>query len=142
MLIQYITSANSDILKMIEITSSDIEDIKLARHDELFKRNKIKDELIVSFENKKSLINSEISRLIAQNRDKSLDELLSNEIKNGLDEFQKNLALLKDINKRYARMVLAVSEFYNSVIERLIPTEMQGYRKVSSKNSGSLELRV
>ncbi|NWF67177.1 MAG: hypothetical protein HXX81_06890 [Campylobacterales bacterium] len=142
MLIQYIASANSDILKIIEITSSDIDDIKLAHHDELFKRNKIKDELIVSFENKKSLINSEISKLISQNRDKSLDELLSDDIKNGLDEFQKNLALLKDINKKYARMVLAVSEFYNSVIERLIPTEMQGYKRVNSKSGSSLELRV
>ena len=37
------------------------------------------------------------------------------------------LSELKTINSNYARSVFAVSEFYNSLIQRVIPHENDGY---------------
>ena len=37
---------------------------------------------------------------------------------------------------------LIVSNLYNTFLERLVPTEMQGYNKVASKDSAILEVRV
>jgi hypothetical protein len=52
-----------------------------------------------------------------------------------LDQFKEKLFELKELNKNYARQVLSVGEFYNSLLEELIPTEMDGYNKVASSAS-------
>ncbi|MFW5990554.1 MAG: hypothetical protein ACOCP1_04030, partial [Campylobacterales bacterium] len=106
-----------------------------ARHEELFKRNKLKEELVGSFENKKLLIDNEITKLTRKNPNKQVDEILEGEIKDLLSELQSSLLELKTINKNYARMVLGVSEFYNSLLDKLLPKESSGYKGVSPKAS-------
>lgn len=135
MLKDFLKGAIHDIRTLIEITSKDIADIKEAKHNELFKRNRDKDELIASFENKKMLIDSEISKMAKKNPDKKPDEFLDNESREFLQELQTSLLELKKINKKYAKMVLAVSEFYNSLLDRLIPRESSGYQDVNRKAS-------
>ena len=41
---------------------------------------------------------------------------------------RKTLEELKSINTHYARMVFAVSEFYTSIADRLIPREKADYK--------------
>lgn len=135
MLKTFINGAVKDIKTLSEITYKDIEDIKAAKHDELFKRNKIKEELISSFEKKKQLIDNEMLRLSKEHPDMKPSEFLDDEIKDLLTELQSSLLDLKKVNKRYARMVLAVSEFYNSLLDRLIPKEMNGYEEINKKAS-------
>jgi len=59
-----------------------------------------------------------------------------------LNELKVELNNLRDINKHYSRLVLTVSNLYNNFLERLVPTEMQGYQRVASKESSILQIRV
>jgi hypothetical protein len=59
-----------------------------------------------------------------------------------LEELKIELSTLREVNKKYAKLVLAVSNLYNTFLERIVPTEMQGYKRVASKDSSILEVRV
>ncbi|MDQ7042160.1 MAG: hypothetical protein Q9M34_01375 [Sulfurimonas sp.] len=142
MLSHYLQNALSDLRDIINITESDIEDIKKAEHTTQFDRLSLKEEKLKSFEVKKALIDNEISSLITANPNIELPSLLNKEQHILLDELKVELNNLRDINKKYAKFVLLVSNLYNTFLERLVPTEMQGYEKVTSKNSSILEVRV
>ncbi len=142
MLSHYLQNALSDLRDIINITEADIEDIKKAEHTTQFDRLPLKEEKLKSFEVKKALIDNEISSLITANPNVDLPDLLNKEQHILLDELKVELNNLRDINKKYAKFVLLVSNLYNTFLERVIPTEMQGYDKVTSKNSSILEVRV
>ncbi len=134
--------ALNDLRDIILITKSDIEDIKEAKHEPQFERLSIKEERLKSFEERKATIDQEISSLMTANPDAELQNLLNEEQHNLLNEFKIELNNLKEVNKYYAKLVLVVSNLYNTFLERLIPTEMQGYNKVASEDPSILEVRV
>lgn len=142
MLSHHLQSALKDLKDLIHITESDIADIKEAKNDAQFDRLAPKEEKLKSFENKKAMIDHEISSLMSANPDKDLPDLLNEEQHNFLDELKVQLSKLREVNKHYAKLVLTVSNLYNSFLERLVPTEMQGYNKVASKDPSILEVRV
>ena len=142
MLSHHLQSAIKDLQDLINITEMDIEDIKVAQHDPQFDRLSLKEEKIKSFEVKKAMIDHEISLLITKNSNTPLPELLTEQQHDLLDQLKVELSNLHAINKRYAKMLLSVSHLYNEFLERLVPTEMQGYQKVASKNAAILEVRV
>jgi predicted DNA-binding protein YlxM (UPF0122 family) len=135
MLTNYIKNAIEDLNSLIELTKEDIADIKQAKNGALFTRIKAKEDIITSFEQKKSLIDNEILKEHEKNPELSLNELLPEATVFLLDQFKEKLFELKELNKNYARQVLSVGEFYNSLLEELIPTEMDGYNKVASSAS-------
>lgn len=143
MLSHHLKNALEDLRNLIKITESDIADIKEAKNDPQFDRLAIKEEMLKSFEVKKAMIDYEISSLMSANPDSDLPELITNEQHLLLDELKVELNNLRDANKHYAKLVLLVSNLYNTFLERIVPTEMQGYNKVASKSSASiLEVRV
>ncbi len=142
MLSHHLQSALSDLRDLIKLTESDIEDIKEAKNDPQFDRLSLKEEKIKSFESKKAMIDHEISSLMTSNPNKDLPQLLTQDQHTLLDELKIELANLRDVNKHYAKLVLVVSNLYNTFLERLVPTEMQGYKKVASKKPSFLEVRV
>ena len=142
MLSHHLEGALEDLKDLIQITNSDIEDIKNAKNDTQFQRLSIKEEKLKSFENKKAMIDHEISSLMTEFPDKELPELLDEEQHNSLSELKVQLSNLREVNKHYAKLVLTVSNLYNTFLERLVPTEMQGYKKVASKDPSILEVRV
>ncbi|HEY9203630.1 hypothetical protein [Sulfurimonas sp.] len=142
MLSYHLQSAINDLRDLIKITESDIEDIQVANHNPQFDRLKLKEEKLKSFESKKAMIDHEISALIRLHPDVELPELLNEEQHNMLNELKVELSNLHSINKRYAKLVLAVSNLYNTFLENLIPTEMNGYNKVASKDSTILKVRA
>ncbi|MCD6259208.1 MAG: hypothetical protein J7J31_06340 [Helicobacteraceae bacterium] len=142
MLSYHLKSALNDLRDLIEITKQDMADIKEAKHDPQFDRLSLKDEKIKSFETKKAMIDYEISTLMTAQPQKELPELLNEEQHQMLSELKELLTTLRDVNKQYAKLVLSVSNLYNSFLEKLVPTEMQGYNKVASKNPSILEVRV
>jgi hypothetical protein len=77
MLSHHLQNALSDLRDIINITESDIEDIKKAEHDAQFDRLSLKDEKLKSFEAKKAMIDYEISSLMTSNPNTELPELLS-----------------------------------------------------------------
>ncbi|MDD5371909.1 MAG: hypothetical protein PHO62_00615 [Sulfurimonas sp.] len=142
MLSYHLQGALNDLRDLIKITESDVEDIKVANHNPQFERLKLKEEKLKSFESKKAMIDHEISSLVSLNPNVELPKLLNEEQHVYLSELKVELSNLREVNRRYARMVLAVSNLYNTFLERLIPTEMQGYNKVASKESTILKVRV
>ena len=142
MLSYYLTGAVNDLKQLVKMSEQDIEDIKLARSEPQFERRKIKEDTLKSFENKKAMIDHEISKLMTQNPDVSLDKLLNEEENESLANLKSSLSTLRDVNKKYAKMVLAVSSFYNTLLERIVPTEMNGYTKQTSKDASFLEMRA
>ena len=142
MLSHHLQGALNDLRDLISITESDIEDIKEARNDQQFERLSLKEEKLKGFESKKAMIDHEISSLMTAHPQKDLPQLLNEEQHKALDELKIELSRLRDVNKRYAKFVLSVSNLYNTFLERLVPTEMQGYNKVASRNSSILEVRA
>ncbi len=142
MLSYHLQSALSDLRDLIKITESDVEDIKVANHNPQFDRLKLKEEKLKSFESKKAMIDHEIASLISTNPATELTQLLNEEQHAHLAELKAELQNLREANKRYAKLVLAVSNLYNTFLERLVPTEMQGYNRVASKDSTILKVRV
>lgn len=114
----------------------------MQKNDSQFKRLSLKDDKLKSFEQKKAMIDYEISTLMTTNPDKELPQLLNQEQHVLLDELKLELNNLRIVNKQYAKLVLIVSNLYNTFLERLVPTEMQGYKKVASRDPSILEVRV
>ncbi len=142
MLSHHLHSALSDLKDLIKITESDIVSIKEAQHEPQFERLALKEEKLKSFEIKKAMIDHEISSLVSKYPKKKLPDLLTDEQHKLLDSLKTELNTLRDVNKHYAKLVLVVSNLYNSFLEEVVPTEMQGYKKVASKDSSILEVRV
>lgn len=142
MLSHHLQGALADLRDIIEITKSDIDDIKQAKHDPQFERLSIKEDKIKSFESKKAMIDHEISSLMSKSPELDLPNLLNEEQHKALSELKEELSNLRNINKKYAKLVLTVSNLYNSFLEKLVPTEMDGYEAKASKNPSILEVRV
>ena len=142
MLGHYLTKALEDLEQLITMTHDDIEDIKLANHESIFSRAKLKEEFITTFQTKKTLIDSEISKLMQAYPDEALEHLLEKEQLEQLSSLKTQLNTLKEQNRRYARLVLSVSEFFNSLLEKMVPVEMHGYQKVTPKHRSILEVRA
>ena len=142
MLSHHLQGALNNLRDLIKITELDMQDIKEAKHDSQFERLSLKEETIQSFEQKKAMIDHEISSLMTINQDKDLPQLLNEEQHAALDELKTELSNLREVNKRYAKLVLVVSNLYNTFLEKIVPTEMQGYKKVASKDSSILQVRV
>lgn len=127
MLYTYLNGAISDLNSLIKLTELDNADIQVANHEAIFERIEQKDILVKEFENKKTLIHQEMLALREKNPQKPLEELLDDEASTLLDSMRDSLESLKTINAHYARSVFAVSEFYDSLIQRIIPHEHNGY---------------
>jgi len=142
MLSYQLQSAIKDLETLISLSLEDIDDIKEAKHNPQFDRLAIKEEKIKSFEQKKAMIDREISKLMTQNPTAHLSELLDTEQHQQLDALKENLSRLREVNQKYAKMVLSVGSFYNALLERLVPTQMQGYQKVARSEASFLEVRA
>ncbi len=142
MLSYQLQSAIKDLDALIAISEEDIADIREAKHNPQFDRLAIKEEKIKSFEHKKAMIDREISKLMTAHPSKALSELLDNEQHQQLDSLKEHLTKLREVNQKYAKMVLSVGAFYNTLLERIVPTQMQGYQKVATTEASFLEVRA
>jgi predicted DNA-binding protein YlxM (UPF0122 family) len=138
---KYLESALDDLNNLINLTKSDIEDIKLAKHESLFHRIEKKEQLIATFENKKKMIDKEIHKAVEKNPKVNLDSILDKIEKQYLEDLKIKLLDLKAVNRRYARLVVSVGTFYSSLLERVIPTEMEGYETVVKQSASFLEIK-
>lgn len=129
MIIQKLQDAIVDIDALIVLTRSDIEDIKEAQHEKLGLRLQEKESLISSFERKKALLNNELLKLTQSNDGKSIEQILSDDEADALSVFKEKLSNLKSVNKEYAKFVVTISEFYNSLIDKMFTLEANGYEK-------------
>jgi hypothetical protein len=141
MLTHYLETANKLLSDLIDTTKNDIADIKEAKHDSVFTRTKIKDELVRNFENHKSLIDNEIIKKATANDGVALEDLLSEYEMSLLDTMRQKLAELQKVNKHFASMVIAISELYNSLLNRIVPSEQVGYEKSRVQYASMLQIK-
>jgi len=142
MLTHYLHQAIGDIENLIEQTHKDIADIKVAKHTEVFERAKIKNDLIHSFETKKSLLDSELMKMLKESGQTSLDTLLNPEQKELLARMKETLSELKVCNKQYARYVVSISQFYNVLLDSIFPRDMEGYKMTTQQPASFLKIRA
>jgi len=142
MLAHYLQNAIKDIDNLIEQTHKDIAAIKVANHNEVAESSKIKEDLIHSFENKKSLLDSELSKMLKESGKKSLEELLSTTQKELLAQMKLKLSELKVCNKQYAKYVVSISQFYNVLLDSMFPRETDGYKMANHKPASLLKIRA
>lgn len=142
MLTHYLHNAIKDIENLIELTHKDIADIKVAKHGEVFERAKIKNDLIQSFETKKSLLDNELMKILKESGQTSLENLLSVEQKELLAQMKVKLSELKTYNKQYAKYVVTISQFYNVLLDSIFPRDMEGYKVSNHKPASLLKVRA
>ena len=141
MITHYLQTTNEILSNIIEITQQDIQDIKQARHESIFERTQLKEELISSFEYNKSLLDAEITKKVSTNSNISLEDVLTQEQQEMLDVLKNSLIELQKLNKYFATMVIAVSEFYNSLLNKIVPSEQIGYDPYRAKRASYLHIK-
>ena len=142
MLTHYLQNAIKDIDSLIEQTEKDIVAIKAAQHGDVAERSKIKEDLIHSFETKKSLLDNELSKMLKESGKKSLEELLNATQKELLAQMKTKLTELKVCNKQYAKYVVTISQFYNVLLDNIFPREMDGYKTANHKPASLLTIEA
>jgi hypothetical protein len=142
MLTQALNSINITLTNLINITSQDIEDIKLAKHEELFKRNEQKEEYVKQFINLKSQIDSILVQ--RSQSGKPLEELISPQEDILLGEFRENLQKFYALHKKFSKMALLVTNFYNNLLHKVSGSEPDiGYEmKPIANNHSNLSLKA
>ena len=142
MLIHYLDKATEDLETLIDLTKKDVDDIKAARHDVMFERIKTKEHILVTFENRKALIDNEINNIVKANPDSEMEELLDEEVRQKLVTLREKLEELQGLNRYYARFVITVGEFYNALYEEMLPIEKDGYTGKNTKLASLIEVRA
>ena len=125
---EYLQDAILKLQTLIHYTNEDIEDIKLAKHEKIFDRGNLKVSTIKEFEIAKNMIDKEMVNLTQKSPHLKLTQILDERANELLSDMRKSLEYLKSINTHYARMAFAVSEFYTSLTDRLIPREKADYK--------------
>lgn len=129
MITKQLESIIHDLDALIALTKEDIADIKAAQHQNLGLRVDAKEKLIASFEKKKLALSSALLTLTQTHAGKPIEEILGEEDSNRLGVFKEKLSSLKSVNKEYAKFVATISEFYNSLIDKMFTLEGNGYEK-------------
>ncbi|MBR7117816.1 MAG: hypothetical protein IKC84_00390 [Helicobacteraceae bacterium] len=137
MLIKFLGDAISNLEELIRISNLDMQDIKEANHDAIFQRLESKNNAIYMFDYNKNLVRDAMFKLSKENPNKSIEEILDSETLVLIDKMREGLKTLREINKNYAKSVVAVYEFYNSLLENIIPSQRDGY---SNKSHSKVDL--
>lgn len=135
MIQHYLKNALLALESLIESTQKDLADIRAAKHQSLLERTRIKEDLVLGFETQKAMLDGAIVKVMEQNPDRELADLLSDEEHELLGELRIALERLQEENKRFAVMVLTVSEFYNSLLNAILPGENVGYTTERARSS-------
>ena len=137
MLNEFLKNAISNLESLINISKLDIEDIKEAEHDAMFFRLESKNNLVAEFETNKNLAHEEMVSLTKKYPNKNIADLLDESTNTLIDTMREKLKVLRELNSRYSKSVIAVYEFYNSLVENIIPSERVGY---SNKSYSKIDL--
>ena len=81
-------------------------------------------------------------KIIKENNGKSLEELITVEQKELLSSMKLKLSELKICNKEYAKYVVTISQFYNSLLDSIFPRDMEGYKMANHKPASLLKIRA
>lgn len=133
MLNKYLDEAVSYLDELINLTKTDIQNIQKADHTKLDEHSRLKNELVNKFEQTKKQIDSELLKIASSSPDADLSSLLSDEVKTRLNLLKQSLNDLKELNKSYAKSVIVVKDFYDSLVNEIFGINSGGYTAKSGK---------
>ena len=127
MLKRYLDEAMGVLDELIAQTTEDIEKIKLADHSKVDDSVRRKNELVKKFESVKSLLDKELLRVSRENGGVNLSSILDDEVKTSLTLMRSKLEELYSKNKEYAKYVVGVKEFFDSLLKNMFKSESGSY---------------
>ena len=143
MLKRYLDEAMGVLDELIAQTTEDIEKIKLADHTKVDDSVKRKNELVKKFESVKSLLDKELLRVSRENGGVNLSSILDDEVKTSLALMRSKLEELYSKNKEYAKYVVGVKEFFDSLLKNMFKGEQDGgYDKNGLRPESLFKTRV
>ena len=143
MLKRYLDEAMGVLDEFIAQTTEDIEKIKLADHSKVDDSVRRKNELVKKFESVKSLLDKELLRVSKENGGANLSSILDDEVKSSLALMRSKLEELYSKNKEYAKYVVGVKEFFDSLLKNMFKGEQDGgYDKNGLRPESLFKTRV
>ena len=143
MLKRYLDEAMGVLDELIAQTTEDIEKIKLADHSKVDDSVRRKNELVKKFESVKSLLDKELLRVSNENGGANLSSILDDEVKSSLTLMRSKLEELYSKNKEYAKYVVGVKEFFDSLLKNMFKGEQDGgYDKNGLRPESLFKTRV
>ena len=135
MLKKYLDEAIAKLDELINLTELDIENIKQAKHSTVDESVKKKTSLIKEFEAVKKSLDKELARVSKEYDTTALAGVLDDEAKAKLVLMRQKLENLHDINKQYARHVVAVKEFFDTLSKKVFNLQNNGYDANASETN-------
>ncbi len=132
----------ADIDRLIELTDNDIALVKGAQHAKIAEYHHEKLLLVNRFDRNKTLFNDTLRQLTLQYPGQELHEILSPDLQEKLDLFKEKLMQLHEANKIYAKFVVMLNEFFNSLVSAILPMKEEGYQTGKPKPAAFLQVSV
>ena len=142
MLKRYLDEAMGVLDELIAQTTEDIEKIKLADHSKVDDSVRRKNELVKKFESIKLLLDKELLRVSKENGGANLSSILDDEVKSSLALMRSKLEELYSKNKEYAKYVVGVKEFFDSLLKNMFKSESGNYDKEGLTPESLFKTRV
>ncbi|MDL0088366.1 flagellar biosynthesis protein FlgN [Campylobacter gastrosuis] len=133
MLKRYLNTAISILDELIDTTLQDIENIKEAKHSAVDESVRKKGVLVKNFEDTKRSLDKELVNL--SKTSENLQEALDDEVKANLVLMREKLEILHKVNKEYARHVVLVKEFFDSLTKQMFNLDQNAYTQSVSQSN-------
>lgn len=120
MIDKHLNDAISILRQIIDLTNTDIANIKVAKHNDVGPHSELKTKLLANFEKTKKDLDNELLKLAQANPGTNLSSLLSQESKDNLATLRSTLIELKKVNFEYAKNVVVIKEFFDSLVGKML----------------------
>lgn len=144
MLKKYLEEAIAVLDELIATTSEDIKNIKEAKHSAVEESVKKKNDLVKKFEATKSMLDKELMKVSKEHSSTDLASILDDEVKSNLVKMRGKLEELHEKNKEYAKYVVVVKEFFDSLVSNIFQNKKDndGYSKSQPTPESLFKTRV
>ena len=127
MIKKLLDEAIGELDELINLTMQDIANIKEAKHSSVDESVKKKNALVRAFEDTKRALDKELLRVSKESGTTTLANVLDDEVKSKLVLMRSKLEILHKVNKEYARHVVVVKEFFDSLSKKVFGTQVNEY---------------
>ena len=127
MIKKLLDEAIGELDELINLTMQDIANIKEAKHSSVDESVKKKNALVRAFEDTKRALDKELLRVSKESGTTTLANVLDDEVKSKLVLMRSKLEILHKVNKEYARHVVVVKEFFDSLSKKVFGTQTNEY---------------
>lgn len=144
MLKKYLQEAIGVLDELIAVTTQDINNIKEAKHSTVEESVNKKNQLLKKFEATKSMLDKELVRVSKEHNSTDLASILDDDIKSNLVKMRTKLEELHEKNKEYAKYVVVVKEFFDSLVSNMFQNknDSNGYFKSQPTPESLFKARV